>query len=175
MGEIHSFTPEKLIIGILISSPDLLSQLEQALEESFGLIDYRSELFPFSFTNYYDREMGEGIFRRFVSFRDLVDPGTLAEIKHRSNELETRYMEGGDRKINLDPGLLSLGKLILASTKDNAQRIPLSRGIYGEITLIYRRKSFQALPWTYPDYQSPRYHDILHYIRSLYATQLRSY
>lgn len=174
MGEIHSFTPEKLIIGVLISRPELMPQLEQALEELFGQIDYRSELFPFSFTDYYDREMGEGIFRQFISFRGLVDPGTLAEIKHRSNELETRYLEGGDRKINLDPGLLSLGKLVLASTKDNAQRVPLSRGIYGEITLIYRRKAFHALPWTYPDYQSPRYHDILHHIRSLYAAQLRS-
>ena len=67
--------------------------------------------------------------------------------------------------MNLDPGLLSLGKLILASTKDNAQRIPLRDGIYAEVTLIYREKSYRPLPWTYPDYRSPEYLEILHALR----------
>jgi hypothetical protein len=103
----------------------------------------------------------------------LVDPAELAAIKLRCNELEQLFIEEGRRKVNLDPGLISLGKLILASTKDNAQRVPLSRGIYGEISLIYRKKAFRPLPWTYPDYQSDRYHEILRHIRGLYAEQLR--
>jgi len=174
MGEIHPFLPEKLIMGILVSRSEHLSRMEKLLTDEFGPVDYRSELFPFTFTGYYDREMGEGIRRRFLSFRRLVDPVSLAEIKLRTNQLEEHFLEKGNRKINLDPGLLSLGKLILASTKDNAQRIPLSRGIYGEITLMYRKKAYHPLPWTYPDYQSEKYHEILLHIRDIYTGQLQA-
>jgi hypothetical protein len=173
MGEIRPFTPEKLIAGVLISRSEFLPEVEGKLQVEFGPMDYRSGLFPFTFTDYYDREMGEEIFRCFFSFKELVDPAELAAIKLRCNELEQLFLEEGRRKVNLDPGLLSLGKLILASTKDNAQRVPLSRGIYGEISLIYRKKAFRPLPWTYPDYQSDRYHEILRHIRGLYAEQLR--
>ncbi|MDR3182709.1 MAG: DUF4416 family protein [Planctomycetaceae bacterium] len=42
----------------------------------------------------------------------------------------------------------------MASTKDHAHRIYLSQGIFAETTLIYTQKHWQALPWSYPDYQS---------------------
>lgn len=174
MGQIHSFTAEKLIIGVLCSDSSWRSEAESLLEDEFGPIDYRSEVLPFNYTSYYDEEMGSDIERYFIAFQELVAPDLLAPIKLRTNELETRFTEEGKRKINLDPGLLSLGKLILASTKDNAQRIPLSRGIYGEITLIYKKKKYQALPWTYPDYQSPEYSKILQEIRSLYKRQIEA-
>jgi hypothetical protein len=58
-----------------------------------------------------------------------------------------------ERPLNLDPGYITLAKLVLASTKDHAHRIYLSQGIYAEITLNYRAGSWQPLPWTYPDYR----------------------
>ena len=166
------FSPEKLIIAVLSAGPEYDASLPELLEQDFGPIDYRSGVLPFDYTNYYHREMGPEIKRYFFSFRDLIDPSRLAAIKRRTIELEQRFTVEGRRKINLDPGLLSLGKLILASTKDNAQRIPLSRGIYGEITLIYRRKAFHPLPWTYPDYRSEEYQKILKDIRGILKTQV---
>jgi len=34
--------------------------------------------------------------------------------------------------VNIDPGYISLGKLVLASTKDHAHRLYLGEGVYGE-------------------------------------------
>jgi len=174
MGEILPFTPEKLIIGILCSHPGCVREIENPLAEQFGPIDYRSEAIPFTFTDYYEQEMGAELNRIFVSFEQLVAPDKLSDFKLRTNRLENEFLEAGKRKVNLDPGLLSLGKLILASTKDNAQRIPLADGIFGEITLIYRRKGYIALPWTYRDYQSEAYQRILFHIRSRYKQQLEA-
>lgn len=174
MGEIVPFTPEKLIVGILCSRQEYVPKVEKRLCEFFGPIDYTSDLIPFTFTAYYDGEMGGQIQRYFVSFERLVSPEQLASHKVQTNQLETEFMEAGQRRVNLDPGLLSLGKLILASTKDNAQRIPLADGIYGEITLIFRRKEYTPLPWTYRDYQSDSYQRILLAIRGRYKQQLQS-
>ncbi len=178
MGEIIPFTPEKLVIGVLCAGPDYIQTVENRLSEQYGPIDYRSDGIPFTFTNYYNREMGNRITRYFLSFEQLTPPDQLAAHKLLTNRLEEEFMEGDDlernRKVNLDPGLLSLGKLILASTKDNAQRVPLSDGIFAEITLIYRRKGYTSLPWTYRDYQSEAYQHILLTIRSLYKAQLQA-
>lgn len=174
MGEIHSFPPEKLIMGILTSRPHRLPELEKELVREYGPIDYRSRQIPFTYTDYYSEEMGPGIQRLFLSFADLISPDRLAEIKLWSNRIEGMFAEEGQRKVNIDPGMLSLGKLILASTKDNAQRIPLSKGIYAEITLIYTKKKYRPLPWTYPDYQSDEYLPVLTHIRDIYKQQLES-
>jgi hypothetical protein len=58
------------------------------------------------------------------------------------------------RRVNLDPGLLSLYNLVLASTKSFAHRIYLRDGIYAEVTLLYQAGKFSPLAWTYPDYQT---------------------
>lgn len=167
------FTPEKLIIGVLTSRPELLERVEGELSRAFGSMDYRSEILPFEFTDYYVPEMGSPIVRRFLAVERLVDPERLAEVKLATIELESRYAEGGKRRVNLDPGLLSSSRLVLASAKDGSQRIPLRDGIYAEVTLTYIRGAFVALPWTYPDYRSTAYHRILSNLRDSYKEQLK--
>jgi hypothetical protein len=116
--------------------------------------------------------MGPGIRRRFLSFRDTVFPDLLPEIKIKTNDLEQKYAREGRRKINLDPGLLDLNRLVLATTKNTGHRIPLCRGIYGEVTLIYMKKDFHPLPWTYSDFRSPEYTLILKEIREIYRKKI---
>jgi hypothetical protein len=169
----HPFTPEKLIIGILTSRPALLEAIEQDLAGTFGSMDYRSEVLPFDFTDYYVREMGSPILRRFLAVERLQNPDRLAAIKLATIEMEGRYAEAGKRVVNLDPGFLSSSRLVLASAKDGSQRIPLRDGIYAEVTLTYIRGAFVALPWTYPDYQSRAYQRILSNLRDTYKEQLK--
>ena len=165
MNRAGSFQKEMLIVGMLSTDREMKDEAKRRLEELDGGCRYAGPSLPFTYTDYYDAEMGEGIERDFLAFETLVDPSLLAEFKLDTNRLEERFVVGGGRRVNLDPGLLSLGKLILASTKDNAQRIPLRDGIYAEVTLIYREKSYRPLPWTYPDYRSPEYLEILHALR----------
>jgi hypothetical protein len=172
MGQILPFPPQKLVVPILISRPEMRCCLIEELERCYGPIDYSSRDLPFSYTHYYDQEMGTPISRFFISFLRLIDPGTLAQIKNETNRLEARFCEEGKRKVNIDPGLLGLSRFILASSKDGSHRVPLSEGVFAEVTLVYEKGSYRALPWTYPDYRSSEYLDILAEIRKLYKAQL---
>ncbi len=173
MGEIKDFTKENLIIGVLSTVSEVSEELQAVLEKAFGPADLVSASMDFSWTDYYDHEMGEGIKRWFYSFERLVSPVELSKIKVLTNKIEERWAEGGLRKVNLDPGLLDLNRLILATTKNVGHRIPLQDGIYAEVTLIYMKKDFHPLEWTYPDYRSPEYIDILKEIRLLYRNKLK--
>ena len=174
MGAIESFAKTKLIMGVLSTLPGEKEALRHLLVEEFGPIDYESQEFDFTFTDYYVPEMGRGIKRFFYSFVNLVSPDQLPDIKIRTNELEERFAQDGNRKINLDPGLLSLSSLILATTKNNVHRIPLQKGIYGEVTLMYVNREYQTLPWTYADYRTPAFHEIFKEMRTLLKKKLKA-
>ena len=167
------FTAEKLIIPVLLGDPAFLDELETMLTAMFGPTDTRSDIIPFEYTDYYEKEMGRNLKRVFFSFLDLVDPIDLPRIKTKTNELESELAAGGLRTVNLDPGLLSLDRFILASTKDNGRRIPLRDGIFAEITLVHHHDDFHFVEWTYPDYRSREYRDFLKSIRDIYKKQLK--
>jgi len=173
MGQIHAFKNEKLIIGVLTTVPEQISQIQYVLQGRFGPLDFESDEIDFTYSEYYNREMGPDIKRFFLAFKLLVPPNELAAIKHTTNEIEQQFISEGNRKVNLDPGILNLSRLILASTKDNMHRIPLQNGIYSEVTLVFMHGAFQSLLWTYPDYTSEEYKSIFTEIREIYKAQLK--
>lgn len=173
MGTIKEPKPVKLIVSMFTGDETLLAVARGALVNRFGPIDYESELLPFDHTSYYEREFGPGLVRQIVAFADLIAPQRLAEIKRTTNDLEMTWAVEGRRRVNLDPGYVSLSKMVLATTKDYTQRIYLGQGIYAEVTLYYQRGAFHPWEWTYPDYASPRYLEIFAQIRRIYAAQLR--
>ncbi len=176
MGLTADFSPETLIVGVLSADPGASKDIVTELESHFGPVDYESPVLDFNYTEYYTPEMGIGLKRWFYSFRELVQPDRLGPIKILTNKIEMKYApESGNRSINLDPGLLDLNRLILATTKNVGHRIPLTQGIYGEVTLIYMKKDYHALPWTYPDYQSEEYKAILKEIRDNYRQKLKQH
>ena len=73
--------------------------------------------------------------------------------------------------INIDPGYLDSAKYILATTKDYIHRIYLDKGIFAEITLYFRDNAFWPGEWTYRDYKTKEYADILIKIREIYGKQ----
>ena len=174
MGTIGQFQREKLVIAVLISKHEYRDRLLEELESCFGAIDYTSSPSTFDYSHYYDREMGLPIERFFVSHLALIEPSRLSETKTNCNRIEDLFRVGGNRRINLDPGLLCLSRFILASTKDSSHRIPLQAGIYAEITLMFEKGRFRPIEWTYPDYAGPEYGEILKHIRSLYQEQLQT-
>ena len=173
MGKAAEFEKEKLIIGIIYPTDELYDIIINTLTEKFGPIDDMTEEFSFSeeFSTYYDDEIGGEARRKILSFEALVDPAEQAAIKTFTNEFEASFSEGGKRKINIDPGFLSHGRLMLATTKKTGFRIPLSDGIYTELTLFYARGAWQKLPWTYRDYQSQRVQSFLTKVRKKYLCQ----
>jgi len=171
MGSAAAFEAEKLVVGVLLSRPELKPVLLSRLAGAFGPADWVSEELPFTFTHYYDAQMGGPIRRFFVSCRDLADPASLSRIKLATNALEDQFRQGELRPVNLDPGLLCLSRFLLASTKAGAHRVPLAGGIYAEIELLYEHGRFRPVEWTYPDYRTREYLDILGRIRGLLKAQ----
>lgn len=176
MGAVHDFEREKLIIGIIYNDMEVYEEAVRSLCEEFGEIDDRSEVFSFSrdFSTYYDEELGGEGMRVIFSFRELVSPERQADIKIFTNALEARLSEDGRRKINLDPGFISHGRLMLATTKAAGFRIPLHSGIYTELTLFWAKGAWHKLPWSYRDYQSERVQNFLTRVRGKYLEQRKN-
>jgi hypothetical protein len=182
MGSVRPFQGSRLVMAILSAAGDegvmdREGPLFTALEDRFGRADFFAGGLPFAWTDYYADELGPSILRSFLSFPALVDPSTLASIKLWTNELEERFALGGPlkprRRFNLDPGLLSLGGFVLATTKSRPHRIALSEGIYAELTLIFENGGYKSLPWTYADWKSSDYAAILLELRARLKPALR--
>jgi hypothetical protein len=162
MGELRA--PEKacLLVGVLCRDKDVLTEYCHCIKE-FGDPCLASPLYDFDFTEYYHASMGAPLFRRFYLYPPGFAPETLADVKLRTNRIETEAAQDPSfkvaRPLNLDPGYLTLGKLVLASTKDHSHRIYLRDGIFAEVTLHFRDKRYRAWPWTFPDFSSDRYSD----------------
>jgi hypothetical protein len=148
---------------------DLWESVRRALNERFGPMEYLSDPFPFAETAYYDDELGTPILRRIIGFERLVEQDSLPGIKLWTNDCEMAWASSGKRLFNLDPGLLTLERLVLATGKNFTHRIYLGAGIWGDLTLIYTKGAWQTLPWTFPDYAGPVMRDHLDRLRALYA------
>jgi len=129
-----------------------LEGLNAILEDEPDLV---SPEFPIIETDYYEKEMGPHLVKVYVSWPGLKSPESLVEVKLAALEWESRHAPGGRRLANLDPGYVFSGGLVLSTGKFREHRLPLGRGVWGELTLVYRQGGLQALPWTYPDYQRP--------------------
>lgn len=161
-----------LFMGIL-STRGFPDSIREKLVDSFGPISYISPSMPFTFTDYYNPEMGEGIERFFISFSRLISPDALADAKTITNAIELDEAVDGKRKINLDPGLISEASVILATTKNRAHRIAIGHNLYAEVTLIYQNHGFVSFPWTYADYRSDDVQTILIKMRKDYLALRR--
>jgi len=140
----------------------LFDTAAERLADEFGPIDLTSDVMPFDLTHYYDEQMGSPLYRRFVSFREPFAPDHLADAKLTTQAVEADFATAAEpggpaRPINLDPGYVAPSKLVLASLKDFSHRVYLGRGVYAEITLMFRKGRWEALPWTFPDFASGRY------------------
>lgn len=174
MGETIKHLPVKLIIGFIYKDASIFQKAKALLEKKFGPPDFESDKIPFSHTGYYEPEMGKSLARSFIGFKKLIAPQRLSRIKLLTNKIENKFSKRGLRQVNIDPGYLELSKLILASTKDYFHRIYLDKGIFAELTLIYRGQTFQPLEWTYPDYGSGEYITIFNRMRAIYAKQIKT-
>ena len=166
----------KLIVAILAADKESLKLAEDAIETRIGRIEMQSESWPFDFTSYYKHEAGENIIRKLVAIESLICPGTLADLKLKTNEMEKQLASQLDsvmpRPVNLDPGYIEPSKLVLASAKNFAHRIYIGRQIWAEVTLIHEKGKWISMRYTFPDYKSGRYDEFLNAVRLRLKDQL---
>ena len=164
--------PAKLVIGILLKDRALFEPLAAALIAKYGCADLVSSWMDFSYTAYYEPELGSPLHRRMLAFEALIDQQDLATIKIATNRLELAYAQDLKRRVNIDPGYLLHERFVLASGKNFSHRIYIGRCIYADLTLIYRKGAFETLPWTYPDYADRPIRTFLMRVRKKYTLDL---
>jgi hypothetical protein len=150
-----------LFAGIFGQDASAFGEIAAILERKFSRVSKRSNLFDFIHTDYYTDEMGGNLKKMFFVFEKPVSPESLIAIKLYTGKLEAKFSTKKDtvlkRRVNLDPGYISMSKVVLASTKNYSHRLYLGKGIYGEVTLSFKDKSYRPFPWTFPDYRTPEY------------------
>ena len=178
MAEPRAPVPHLLVVAAFSRHDDALAWARDRLESLYGPLAIASSPFHFHHTKYYAATMGTELRKQLLGFQNLVSPDALADIKLQTNALEEELARSGrfpeERPLNLDPGLLQLGKFMLASVKDQLQRIYLRDGIFAEVTLFFQDGEFQTLPWTYADYREPAVRAALRDFRDYYRRRLTS-
>jgi hypothetical protein len=155
MARIQTPPPGRLIISVIYNSLDGLADCLKLLEKQFGRVQYETTEIECSDNGYYE-EMGRQLSRRFFSFEKMVERDALPEIKANCHKIERQLGDQVDdytfRTVNVDPGILSPGNLIMSSHREMGHRVYLGKGVFAETTLIYARRRFTQLPWTNADF-----------------------
>jgi len=172
-------SPGKPVLSVLAAAgwwDDRWQGVRAELVERFGPVDYESGPLAFDHTDYYVAELGAPLLRRLLGFSRLVPLDALKDLKLATNALERRWArENGARRVNLDPGLITLERLVLASGKNFTHRVYLGGGIWADLTLIYSKaQGWVDLPWTFPDYATEDMKRRLTALRALYKTSIEA-
>ncbi len=170
MGFIRPVEEARLFTALLSKDERLFQIAREKLSSSLSTVDFVSPVYPWAHTRYYEKEMGTDLKRVFLFFEQPVQPDILPYVKKMTNELEVYFRANSGetmpaRPMNIDPGYLTLAKVVLAATKDYYHRIYIGEGIYAEVTLYYRDKTYQPFLHTYPDYRSQEYISIFNEAR----------
>lgn len=173
MGDEKQHPPVMLICGILAANQDMLHDALELLTDEWAKPISTSDPINFIYTDYYNKEMGTTILRMYCAFDVYIDPAEIFSIKRQTNQWEQFFLNDGMRQVNLDPGYVSLAKLVLATTKDASYRIYGGDGIFAETTLYYKAGSFTTFDWTYPDYRSEQAIAYFNTVRELYRQYLK--
>jgi hypothetical protein len=148
-------SPARLLVSVIYGEEGRFGEVFPRLVDLFGAAAETSGVFPFDRTDYYEKEMGAPLHRKFVVMERLVPRDALAAAKVRTEELEAEFSVDGKRTVNLDPGLLTEENFLLATGKNYSHRVYLRDGVFADLTLEYRKGEYRPLPWTYPDLASP--------------------
>ncbi|MCX7857847.1 MAG: DUF4416 family protein [Deltaproteobacteria bacterium] len=173
MGEVKETKPVLYFSSIIYGSGNAFNFAQEKLLNLFGEIEEITEEMSFSHTKYYEDEMGLNLKRKFVLFKSLKNREDLPEVKIKTNEIEKEFSFNGKRTFNIDPGYISLENVILATTKNYTHRIYIGKGIYADLTLIFKSGTFRPLEWTYPDYASEPIVGIFNKWRKVLKERLR--
>lgn len=144
------------VVGMISAFRDLFGGASTRLCAEFGPVIATCDIFHFDFTEFYKPEMGSGLLRTYAVFGRSMTEDCLREMKSVTAGCERGFLypESERRMINLDPGLLTIDHLVLASHKNAAHRVYIGGGVFVELELMYINGGFEPLPWTYPDYRT---------------------
>jgi hypothetical protein len=161
------------VCSCLTARPELLPEIESELVRAFGEIALKSPAYAFDSSDYYREEMGEGLRRCWYCFDALWRAEELPQARATTGRIESTFSVGAKREVNLDPGYLDLGKLVLASWKEAPDKIYMGDGVWAHTCLRFGDGRFRAPDHSFPDFRDGRFDDFMLEARALYKSRLR--
>lgn len=167
--------PVQLIAFVLQRGPEWDAVLLQKLEETWGAIRHKGKLFPFDKTDYYEPEMGSGLYRGVLSFEKCIPAETIALEKARSNEFELAFecTSPEHRCVNVDIGYMDLDKVVLPSYKRGPFKLYAGEGVWLDMLLTYAKGEFHPTAWAFDDFKRNPYQHDLQLIRERWRKSVR--
>ncbi|RKX30071.1 MAG: hypothetical protein DRP47_00075 [Candidatus Zixiibacteriota bacterium] len=169
MVRIQKPPPGRLVVSIIYSSIDALADSLRVIEHKFSKVECETIEIPCSSQERYREEMGDNLQRRFFSFEQPVACDTLPMIKATCYKIETMFSDCVRdyyfRTVNIDPGILTPDKLVMASHREYNYRLYLGSGVFAQIELIHSQGQFKRLPWTNLDYCHDEAMDLFYRVR----------
>ncbi len=146
--------PSRLVLALMWNPKFSLEEFIPKLQTIWGEIKSQSLVYDFIHTQYYKKEMGEGLRKVFIEINGLFSRDSLVGHKLKATELENKYLdENKNRLLNVDPLFVNLENIVISTSKAFSHRAYLEKGVYADVAFIWHTKHFEALPWTYPDYK----------------------
>lgn len=165
--------PVIILISIISSDDGLKEQAAGSLEGRFGRIHLTSPSYPFDLSDYYKGEMGGGLTRRWCSFSSLQCASFLVDWKLACASIEMEFSDiDSNRKVNIDPGYMDFGKLVLASFKSAPDKIYMGSGVWAHTCLRYGHGGFTAPDHSFPDFKDGRFNRFMLEVRGHYRKLL---
>ena len=174
MSKVLKQSKAVLVMALMYNDINVYNLTLEKLINNFGNIEVISEEYLFSHSIYYKEEMGESLNKRFIVFNSMIDRDYISDVKRITDNIEKEYLDNHqNRRINIDPAILTLENFILVTNKNFTHRIYLKDGVFADLTLLYKKKKgYTELEWTYADYSSNETKSFLNKIRELFYNRL---
>lgn len=172
MARVMEPPPGKLILSIIYSSMDALSDSLKTLERRFGRVQFETAEIECAVSKRYEEEMGHDLHRRFFSFEQMTPRSALTSIKGICHKIEPNFSDHVEdfhfRTVNIDPGIITPNNLVMASHHEYGHSIYLTSGVYNELMLVWSQGRFVRLPWTPADFYDDEAVDLFERVRALF-------
>lgn len=160
------------VVSVICGSPESLVGVLPELCGYFGEVILKSRPFAFDMSTYYQPEMGTGLERTWLCFSGLRDPSELPEWKLFCCRIEESTSKVSGRTVNLDPGYLDHGKLVLASFKQAPDKVYMGNGVWAHTCLRYRFGDFCGPDHSFPDFIDGRFNVFFREAKRMYRSIL---
>jgi len=145
-----------LFMAVMYSSEELLNKSKSDLIKKYGPIKAEGHVYDFSFTNYYEPEMGKNLKKKFIIFEKEATKEELADVKFFITEIEKKYSNNTGRTVNIDPGYLSETELQLATFKEKSFKEKIHEKVWVHKVLEFNGDEIKQFFHTFADYKDKK-------------------
>jgi hypothetical protein len=141
------------LITILFNTDENYNLAINKLIQTFGQIKTKSHIYNFTFSNYYEKEMGKNLKKQILIFKKQINKLDLIKIKQQTTEIEKQLATNNNRNVNLDPGYLSEKEFVLASNKPKSWKQKLDETTHAHTILTFNNNQIKQFHHTFPEFK----------------------